>query len=207
MNHMFYFFLALAAVTAATADTYKPVFAMDGYPMLDGLNYYVLPLFNGPISAGGLTLAPRGDNQCPLYIGQVYSSEWGIPVKFSNWGFDGFVPQSANLNIELIVEATTCVQSTYWWVTDVDSKTSLIAAGPKPEHGEDSSKSFFQIKLASEEFPQAYKFVFCPNDSDCIDVGVLQDEYGLRRLALSSSPYPFVFKEARESATSSSTTI
>ncbi|CAN6935393.1 unnamed protein product, partial [Brassica oleracea] len=84
-----------------------------------------------------------------------------------------------------------CAQSTYWWVTTAPSpwRSSFIAVGPKPEAGgEDSSRSFFQIKK-TEAKRNAYKFVFCRDGNDCIDVGK-NEEGGVRGLVLGSTP-PF----------------
>ncbi|KAF2600839.1 hypothetical protein F2Q68_00008246 [Brassica cretica] len=78
MNPKFYVLLVLAAVLATTANAGGPVLDTDGDFILDGGSYYVLPIFSG----GGLTLSPRGGNQCPLYIGQEYSDvNRGIPLR------------------------------------------------------------------------------------------------------------------------------
>ncbi|CAN6852541.1 unnamed protein product, partial [Brassica oleracea var. botrytis] len=204
MNPMFYFLLALTVLLAATANATKPVLDTDGDFIFDG-SYYVLPAIFGA-AGGGLNLASRGSNQCPLFVGQEISEvDRGIPVKFSNWRLKvGFVPESEKLNIKMDVKATICVQSTYWWVTAAPSgfRTLFITAGPNPEAGEDSSRSFFQIEKA-KGFPDGYHIMFCPKDNDCINVGIIVDEYGVRRLALSSMPFPFVFMKATGTQTSS----
>ncbi|KAL0683350.1 hypothetical protein Bca4012_050198 [Brassica carinata] len=179
---MFYFLLALTVLLAATANATKPVLDTDGDFIFDG-SYYVLPAIFGA-AGGGLNLASRGSNQCPLFVGQEISEvDRGIPVKFSNWRLKvGFVPESEKLNIKMDVKATICVQSTYWWVTAAPSgfRTLFITAGPNP-------------KL--EKIRQG--------DNDCINVGIIVDEYGVRRLALSSMPFPFVFMKATGTQTSS----
>ncbi|CAH2067045.1 unnamed protein product [Thlaspi arvense] len=206
MNPMFYFLLALTAVLAATANAGGPVLDVNGVPIFGG-SYYVLPVIFGA-AGGGLTLVGRRGASCPLYVGQESSEvNKGIPVRFSNWRSRvGFVPESENLNIEMDVKATICVQSTYWWVapSDRDTRTWVIAAGRKPEPGEESSKSFFQIKRTGG-FLSSYKIAFCPNGNNCIDVGVYEDENGVRRLVLGSTPFPVVFVKAAETETSSKT--
>nr|VDD64330.1 unnamed protein product [Brassica oleracea] len=206
MNPMFYFLIALTAVLAATANAGGPVLDIDDEIIFDG-SYYVIPVFFGA-DGGGLTLSPLGNKQCPLYIGQKASdANMGIPVRFSNWKSRvGFVPESENLNIEMDVKATICVQSTYWWVaaSGMPIVETLIAAGPKPEPRKDSSKSFFQVKK-NEDFFRGYNIVFCPNDKDCIDVGVFVDKDGVRRLTLSSTPFPVMFVGATETETLSKT--
>ena len=209
INPMFYFLLALTALLAATPNAAKPVLDTDGDIIFDG-SYYVLPLIWGP-TGGGLTLVSRLGNQCPLFIGQEGSEvNRGIPVKFSNWKSRvGFVPEEENLNIKMDVEPTICAQSTYWWVTPAPSRLLFIAAGPKPEAGgEDSSRSFFQIKKTQAKL-NAYKFVYCSDGNDCIDVGT-NVEGGVRGLVIGSTPpfgYPFevVFVKATEKETSSKT--
>lgn len=104
------------------------------------------------------------------------------------------------------VKATICFQSTYWWVAESDMaiKKFFIVSGPKPKPGDDSSKSFFQIKK-TKYFHNGYTIAFCPNDNDCIDVGIFVDEYGVWRLALSPTPFPVVFVKAIGIETSSKT--
>ncbi|CAH8359358.1 unnamed protein product [Eruca vesicaria subsp. sativa] len=193
MNPMFDVLFVLTAVLAATANAGRPVLDTDGDFILDGGSYYVLPIFSG----GGLTLSPRGGNQCPLYIGQEDSDvNRGIPVKFSNpKSRFGFVLESVNLNIKMDVKATICVQSTYWWIaeSDMGTKKFFVVAGPKPE--EDSLKSFFQIKK-TQYFHNGYTIAFCPNEYDCIDVGIFVDGSGVLRLALSPTPFPVMFVNA-----------
>ncbi|KAL0701625.1 hypothetical protein Bca4012_057747 [Brassica carinata] len=211
MNPLSYFLLAFTAVLAATANAGgPPVLDINGQPIFGG-SYYVLPAISGP-AGGGLTLAPLGDKPCPLYIGQEPSEvERGIPVKFSNWRSRvPFVPESADLNIEMDVAATICVQSTYWSVvpSNLPIMNLYVEAGPKPKPGEDSWNSFFQIKKTGE-FHNGYNIEFCPNGGSCMSVGISTDEHGVRRLALlgTTQPFPFVFMKASETETSSKKTM
>nr|VDD01994.1 unnamed protein product [Brassica rapa] len=204
MKLMFYFLLALTAIFAATANAGGPVLDADGDIIFNG-SYYVLPLVWGP-AGGGLTLTSGDYKKCPLYIGQDSSEvNMGIPIKFSNWKSKvGFVPESESLSIEMDTKATICGQSTYWWVAAPDMPKMLfffIMSGPKPKPGEDSSKSFFQIKK-TKYFHNGYTIAFCPNDNDCIDVGIFVDEYGVWRLALSPTPFPVMFVKAIGTETS-----
>ncbi|KAL0715718.1 hypothetical protein Bca4012_065040 [Brassica carinata] len=41
-----------------------------------------------------------------------------------------------------------------------------------------------------------YKIAFCPEDKDCINVGIKVDRSGVRRLVLSSTPFEVVFEKA-----------
>ncbi|CAF2139734.1 unnamed protein product, partial [Brassica rapa subsp. trilocularis] len=153
--------------------------------IFDG-SYYVLPRISGP-GGGGLTLSSRGDDWCPLALSQT-----GIFRV-------AFVPESANLNIHMDVKATICGQSTYWYVPPVEPITVIealfIGAGPKPSNG------FFQIKKI-EDGLGGYKIVFCVNNNDCSDIGIFVDKQGVRRLALSSTPFEVRFMKATETETS-----
>ncbi|CAN6845005.1 unnamed protein product, partial [Brassica oleracea] len=158
-------------------------------------SYVLLPSCLNRSFGGNRAQTQPNHNQCPLFVGQEISEvDRGIPVKFSNWRLKvGFVPESEKLNIKMDVKATICVYG---------FRTLFITAGPNPEAGEDSSRSFFQIEKA-KGFPDGYHIMFCPNDNDCINVGIVVDEYGVRRLALSSMPFPFVFMKATGTQTSS----
>ncbi|CAN6852544.1 unnamed protein product [Brassica oleracea] len=193
MNFMFYFLLALTTVLAVTASPGQPVLDINGDIISDG-SYYVIPLNYGT-KGGGLTLSPR-DN---------FRGQQGHSRKFSNWRPKvQFVPQSENLNIEMDVKAKFCVRSTYWWVTAAEShfRKLFVTAGPKPELGEDTSKSFFQIKKTGV-LVNSYTVAFCSKDNGCSDVGIFMDEHGIRRLALGSMPLPVMFMRATEEKTSS----
>ena len=202
MNTLFYFLLASTAVLATTANASEPVVDADGDLISDG-SYYAVPVSD---NEGGLTLGSGGGNQCPFYIGPELSTKnKGLALKFSNWGsWAEFVPESENLNIEMNVPPSTiCGQSSYWWLTETQSKGLLfIAAGPKPETGKDSSKSFFQIKKAGD-FLRGYKFVYCRNDKSCYEFGMVVDRFGYNRLAPANLPFLVEFVKADKTETSS----
>ncbi|KAJ4878434.1 kunitz trypsin inhibitor 1 [Raphanus sativus] len=196
MNPMFYF-LTLTAVVAATANAGGPVLDSKGHLIFRG-SYYVIPRIFGA-AGGGLALVPRGDKQCPLYVGHETSEvHMGIPVRFSSWmSRVGFVPESEDLNIMMDVKATPCSQLNYWWVAPSvkDRKTWFIAAGPKPKTDEDYSKTSFQIKKTGDSL-RGYKIMFCPKGKYCMNVGISREKNGVRRLVLSSKPFPVVFVKA-----------
>nr|VDD22976.1 unnamed protein product [Brassica oleracea] len=152
---------------------------VDGDIIFDG-SYYVLPVYS---DGGGLTLPSRGhDTNVPSMLDMnIRRSIWAFPL--------GFVPESGNLNVEIDVKATICSQSTYWW--------TFVTAGPNPEAGEDSSRSFFQIHKPIG-LVASYQIMFCPNNNDCRNIGVVVEEYGVPRLALSSMTFSFYFGKATE---------
>lgn len=199
---MFCFLLALTSVLAVTASPGQPVLDING-DMIFNSSYYIIPL-NFGTAGGGLTLSPRGDDRCPLFVGQRTSEvNRGISVKFSNWRSKvPFVPQSVNLNIEMDVKTMICAKSTYWWVTAAERhfRMLFVTVGPKPELGENSSKSFFQIKKTGV-LVNGYTIAFCSNDNGCRDVGIFMDEHGIRRLVLGSIPFPIMFMKVTEEDT------
>ena len=111
-----------------------------------------------------------------------------------------FVPESTSLNIQMDVPATICGQSTYWYVPPVEPITVIealfLAAGPKLSDG------FFQIKKIKDALG-GYKIVFCVNNNDCSDIGIFVDKQGVKRLALSSTPFEVRFMKATETEPSS----
>lgn len=210
---MFYFLLALTAVFAAKTNAAGPIFDTDGDVIFGGTSYYVLPIFWGA-GGGGLTLAPVFGNQCPLFLGQERSDlNRGIPVRFSNWRSRvKHVPESENLNIEMDTTPKICrPESVYWWLSSPPASDvpSFIIAGPKPEAGEeDSSSSFFQIVKKTVGKLDAYKFVFCGEHNDCVDVGVMEDLAGVGRFVLGpTTPFNVVFEKATRTTETLSKTM
>lgn len=200
---MFYFLLAFTAVLAATANAGAVIRDVEGVPVFNGnSSYYLRPLF----PYGGLTLSPRGDNQCPLYIG-LDRYTLGIPVIISDLSTSAYIYETYDLNIKMDVKATTCAQPTYWSVSTPDTviKPAFILAGPKPSTGS------FQIKK-TEDGIGGYKIMFCPKGKVCTDdVRIFVDPAdGVLRLALISfipyyKPFEFVFEKATEEEASSKT--
>ncbi|KAF8090437.1 hypothetical protein N665_0476s0016 [Sinapis alba] len=195
MKPMFYFFLVLTTVSAVTASPGKPVLDIVGDIIFNG-SYYVLPRIFGP-GGGGLTLATLDGYNCPRYIGQETTvGKMGIPVKFSDWKTKvAYVPESANLNIEMDVKAKICSRPTYWHVyearPDVDDEATFIASDRK------SLNDFFQIKKIEDPIG-GYKIMFCYGGTDCYNVGIFVDQLGVHRLALASKPFEVMFVKATE---------
>ncbi|KAL0731726.1 hypothetical protein Bca4012_027820 [Brassica carinata] len=195
---MFYFLLAFIAVLAATANAGAVIRDVKGVPVFNGKgSYYLRPLF----PYGGLTLSPRGGNQCPLYI-RVNTWQPGVPVIISDPSTSAYVYETYDLNIKMDVKATTCAQPTYWSVSTPDTviKPAFIVAGPTPSNGS------FQIKKTGDAIGR-YKIMFCPTGKDCTDVSIFVDPAdGVSRLALSFMPYdrPFVFEFVKATGTETS---
>ncbi|KAF8090442.1 hypothetical protein N665_0476s0021 [Sinapis alba] len=204
MNPMFYFLIAFTVVLAATANAGGKVFDVEGEPVFNS-SYYLRPVFD--VIDGGLTLSPRGDNECPLYIGQESRRIYpGIPVIFSHWLFHiDYIYESVDLSIKMDVEDTTCAEPTYWSDPAPGAVVEFIVAGSKPLNGS------FQIKK-SENVIGGYNIVFCPKGTDCSKankVGIFVDGDSVRRLALSFKrflrPFEFVLVKVTGTETSSKT--
>ncbi|XP_010536414.1 PREDICTED: miraculin-like [Tarenaya hassleriana] len=211
MNPKLYFAFALAVAFLIAHATGTAVRDVDGDLLRPGVGYYVLPVLRG--HGGGLTLAGRGSELCPLDIVQENSEvDDGIPVKFSGWTSRvGFVPESEDLNIKTDVAATICIQSTYWWIDEFDKQRKqwfVTTGNALRRSGKESLRSFFKIVKSRND----YKFVFCPRDCEfcrpiCGDVGIFVDENGIRRLALSDQPFVVMFKKATKETESVSKTV
>ncbi|WZY76799.1 hypothetical protein YC2023_023183 [Brassica napus] len=157
--------------------------------------YYVLPRIPGAVG-GGLTLAPRGDKKCPLYVGQEISEvNKGLPARFSTWmSSSPVVVESDYLNIEIINFKPTNSAILNLLPENV-TDPFYIDAGP-------ISSISFEIKKTEGS---GYKIVFCPIMSNCTDVGIYVDRNGVRRLGLTSTPFEIVFKKVTGRETSSKT--
>ncbi|CAF2198362.1 unnamed protein product [Brassica napus] len=157
-------FYFLLALTAILATT-----ANAGGPVLDieGNIIFGGSYYVIPVffgaDGGGLTLSPLGNKQCPLYIGQE--------------------PSEANMGIP--------VRFSNW-----KSRVGFVPESENLNIPMDVKATicvhFFQIKKDGDS-SNGYNIVFCPNDKDCIDVGIFVDKDGVRRLALSSTPFPVMF--------------
>ncbi|VVA95139.1 unnamed protein product [Arabis nemorensis] len=199
MSPMFYFFLALTAVLAATASALTPVLDTDGDIIFHG-RYYVLPVFRG--QGGGVTLTNPNFRPCPRgHIVQEKSEvENGIPVRFSNWKPRvGFVPETEDLNIKTDSGQVLCRRDNYWRVDEFDTgnKNWFLVSAQKPTP-DNAFRSYFQIQKVGNNL-NAYKIMFCPGA--CIDVGIFVDENSVRRLALTNEPFLVMFKKANETTT------
>ncbi|WZZ08603.1 hypothetical protein YC2023_094524 [Brassica napus] len=161
MKPTFYFLLALTVVLAATASPGDPVLDIDGNIIFNG-NYYVLPRMVGT-GGGGLTLS-------------ILPSKWWLYVAHetseANRGFPRgstvkFVPESAHINIQMVVNATVTTRPTYWTL-NIPLKileAGVVAVGPKP------LSHYFQIQKIEDSFG-GYKIVFCWSSGSCTDLGI-----------------------------------
>ncbi|MED6165470.1 hypothetical protein PIB30_099834 [Stylosanthes scabra] len=93
-----------------------------------------------------------------------------------------------------------CPDSTVWMLKDYDSSASqkfVTLGGALGNPGKLTLADWFKI----EKYEDAYKLYYCPNvyydgSYPCSDIGISEDEYGNKRLALSDVPYKVRFQLA-----------
>ncbi|KAK2642914.1 hypothetical protein Ddye_024677 [Dipteronia dyeriana] len=197
----FIFAFVTKAPLVVTADASPdPVLDIAGKKLRAGTDYYILPVFRG--RGGGLTLASTGKETCPLDVVQErHEVENGLPVTFSPVNIKkGVIRLSTDQNIKFNA-STICVQSTVWKLDSYDDSLGqwfVTTGGVEGNPGRETTSNWFKI----EKFDDDYKLVFCPSVCDtcrvlCRDIGIYIDRAtGIRRLALSDTPFKVMFKKA-----------
>ena len=197
----FIFAFVTKAPLVVTADSSPdPVLDIAGEKLHTGTDYYILPVVRG--RGGGLTLASTGNETCPLDVVQERQEvDNGLPVTFSPVNIKkGVVRLSTDNNIKFSA-STICVQSTVWKLDSHDDSLGqwfVTTGGVEGNPGRETTSNWFKI----EKFDDDYKLVFCPSVCDtcrvlCRDIGIYIDQAtGIRRLALSDTPFKVMFKKA-----------
>ncbi|KAK4858163.1 hypothetical protein QYF36_012043 [Acer negundo] len=196
---IFAFVTKAPLIVTADAST-DPVLDIAGEKLRTGTDYYILPVVRG--RGGGLTLASTGNENCPLDVVQErHEVENGLPVTFSPVNIKkGVVRLSTDQNIKFSA-STICIQSTVWKLDSHDDSLGqwfVTTGGVEGNPGRVTTSNWFKI----EEFDDDYKLVFCPSVCDtcrvlCRDIGIYIDQAtGIRRLALSDTPFKVMFKKA-----------
>ncbi|CAL9161879.1 unnamed protein product [Musa hybrid cultivar] len=183
---------------SAEATIFASVRDTDRRSLRPGHEYYVLPLIRG--HGGGLSLATRSNDTCPLAVAQESSEvSDGLPLTFSPvTPKDKYVKMSTDLNVWFAAE-TICVQSTVWRLGDAEAtgRRYVVTGGLKGDPGLATVSNWFKIERYGES---DYKLVHCPSVCRfckvvCGDVGVFVED-GKRWLGLSDEPFPVMFKNA-----------
>ncbi|KAK0578213.1 hypothetical protein LWI29_006831 [Acer saccharum] len=201
LSFFIFAFVTKVPLVVSTADaSHSPVLDIAGKKLLAGTDYYILPVFRG--RGGGLTLASTGNETCPLDVVQEqHVVENGLPVTFSPVNIKkGVIRLSIDQNIKFSA-STDCVQSTVWKLDSHDDSLRqwfVTTGGVEGNPGRRTTSNWFKI----EKFDDDYKLVFCPSVCDickvlCRDIGIYIDQAtGIRRLALSDTPFKVMFKKA-----------
>ncbi|KAK1556744.1 hypothetical protein Q3G72_011238 [Acer saccharum] len=201
LSFFIFAFVTKAPLVVSTADASPdPVLDITGKKLRAGTDYYILPVFRG--RGGGLTLASTGNETCPLDVVQErHEVENGLPITFSPVNIKkGVIRLSTDQNIKFST-STVCVQSTVWKLDSHDDSLGqwfVTTGGVEGNPGRRTTSNWFKI----EKFDDDYKLVFCPSVCDickvlCRDIGIYIDQAtGIRRLALSDTPFKVMFKKA-----------
>ncbi|CAI0555907.1 unnamed protein product [Linum tenue] len=193
--------ISLAAASSSTSSSPIPVTDVDGATVRSGLNYFILPSVSG--HGGGVALDRTKTKKCPLSVFQDnYDLSKGLPVVFlplnAKPGYT--VRTSIDLNIEFTTE-TACDEAAVWKVEGYDHDLGQIrfvgTGGIEGKPGPRTVDNWFKIV----KYGGNYKLVYCPSvckqcKVECKDVGVFEDEYGKKRLALSDEPLVVKFLKA-----------
>ncbi|CAI0424073.1 unnamed protein product [Linum tenue] len=190
--------ISLAASSSSSSPI--PVTDVDGATVRSGLKYFILPSVSG--HGGGVALDRTKTKKCPLSVFQDnYDLSKGLPVVFlpvnAKPGYT--VRTKIDLNIEFATE-TACDEATVWKVESYDhdlGQRFVGTGGIEGKPGPRTVENWFKIA----KFGGNYKLVYCPSvckhcKVDCKDVGVFEDEYGKKRLALSDEPLVVKFMKA-----------
>ncbi|KAI5674943.1 hypothetical protein M9H77_05893 [Catharanthus roseus] len=166
------------------------------------LYYYIFPADTiSPDRGGGLAVGGIGNELCPLTVIQrkIYLED-GLPLQFFPFNHKrGVVRLSTDLNIQFAFP-DSCNQTMVWKLEDYDISTGKYFVGVNGTAGKPGQKSlanWFKI----EPFGRDYKLRYCPSVCKfckviCKGVGLVIDQNGKRRLALSDVPYKIVFRQA-----------
>ncbi|KAG2385007.1 miraculin-like [Vigna umbellata] len=166
-----------------------------------GVNYNILLSmpYSNCRSPQGLGLSKIGKS-CPLDV-VVVDRYHSLPLRFIPVNpKKGVIRVSTDLNIMFPPNITCPHHSTVWKLDSFQvSKGRFVSTGGvKGNPGRETIGNWFKI----EKYAGAYKLVYCPSlcpsckDVVCENVGMLVDEKGNHRLALSAVPFQVKFLKA-----------
>ncbi|XP_061348030.1 kunitz trypsin inhibitor 5-like [Gastrolobium bilobum] len=196
---IFCFAFTIELFIGITAAAPEPVLDISGHKLRTGVKYYILPVTRG--KGGGLTVASRGNNTCPLFVVQEKLDVFnGQPVTFTPYNAkDGVILTSTDMNIKSVTTTTTCVKSSVWRLLKVFSGVWFLSTdGVGGNPGVDTIVNWFKIEKAMKD----YELSFCPSvckcQTLCRALGIYIDDDGSGHLALSDKVPSFrvVFKRA-----------
>ncbi|CAH9147136.1 unnamed protein product [Cuscuta epithymum] len=168
----------------------SPVLDADGGALQAGLSYFVLPVTHG--SGGGLTPVASGPGGI---IQEASEVQTGFPVAFSPVDSrTGSVLLSTDVNVKFSAP-TVRANGTGWMVGKYDELLKqffIVTGGEEGKTGPETVVNRFKI----EKHGSDYKFVFCPSQVLCQNVGVFVGPEGDRFLALTDAPLVVMFKNS-----------
>ncbi|MED6139940.1 hypothetical protein PIB30_088541 [Stylosanthes scabra] len=161
-----------------------------------GVNYHFVPASSNVL--GGLSFTSIGVFTCPLSVIFVNGSK-GIPLVFTPVNpKKGVVRVNTDLNINFAYGDSMCPGPMVWNVAYRDNSTGerfLTTGGVVGNPGRKTVANWFKIR----KYENGYKLVYCPSVctycySKCSDIGIYEDQFGNKRLALSNVPYKVWFQ-------------
>ncbi|KAK9131198.1 hypothetical protein Sjap_011685 [Stephania japonica] len=166
--------------------------------LISGVEYYILPAHGG--AGGGLSLAYNMNQSCPLEVVQEdYDYSKGLPTVFLPVNSKkGMVRVSTDLNIKLNAEII-CDQTMVWKLGSFDKEVGqyfVATGGIVGNPGVQTMRNWFKI----EKYEDDYKLSYCPSVCRfckvmCKDIGIYEDGDGVKRLALSETPFKVIFQK------------
>ncbi|KAI7725913.1 hypothetical protein M8C21_032425, partial [Ambrosia artemisiifolia] len=168
-----------------------PVLDYNGKYVRTGVEYLVKPAaLDGEY--GGLYVADFfGEKPCPVGIAQSRDDADGLSLSFAPVNpKKGVIRLSTDVNIKFS-GSNNCNESNIWKLEYDKSlkQYAVMVGGVEGNPGPETLENWFKI----EKTDDGYKFVFCPSVCSyckvmCRDVGIVLEEGGARRLALSNDP-------------------
>ncbi|XP_057443446.1 kunitz trypsin inhibitor 5-like [Lotus japonicus] len=173
-----------------------------GKNVISGAQYYIVP---GSPVVGGVGLARRGKEHCPLDVVVVVNGNRGLPVVFTPVNtIKSVIRADTDLNINFYTE-TSCPESNVWKLGDFNSTTGQWCVTTGGYLGDpwnyDNIYNWFKIHTY-EDKEDVYALSYCPSvcnkkgcEHECSSIGIYEDHYG-KRLGLNDFRYPVRFQRA-----------
>ncbi|KAK9757121.1 hypothetical protein RND81_01G141500 [Saponaria officinalis] len=174
----------LSILSVSTADL---VVDIDGDPIVNGRNYYIIPITT-TTSTSGLTYTQKQE-QCPLYITKEKTENSpGIPVTISSLARTLFISTDKGVSLRFKGFSTPCLKLQRWGISiDPFGRKVYITSGS--ENTRDAYRFFITQKDSSSTSTYELKYGSEYNPS----LGLYEDD-GL--LGLASNPTMVSFKKA-----------
>ncbi|KAI3787623.1 hypothetical protein L1987_42224 [Smallanthus sonchifolius] len=169
------FILGIFPVNSAPA----PILDAFGKDLRAGVKYYVLPAAAYG-EYGGLLLAKVGNKSCPAGVAQSRGDDNGLSLTFTLVNpKKGVIRVSTDVNIKFS-GSNSCHESNVWKLKYDKAMKQYAVMGVEGNPGPETLDNWFKIEKSS------YAGYNCK--VMCRDIGLVLDEHGAQRLALSDDP-------------------
>ncbi|XP_015966190.1 miraculin-like [Arachis duranensis] len=187
------------SLLGAASPAPEQVVDTTGKKVRSGVNYYIVPASN-PYAGVAVTVS-KINQTCPLNVVAGDYSNGPLPLHFLpvNEKKD-VIRVNTDLNIHFTEMGDECPESPVWMLKDYDpssdAETFVTLGGELGNPGKETLMDWFKI----EKHEDAYKLFYCPNvyyeSYGCSDIGISEDAFGNKRLALTNVPYKVRFQPA-----------